>query len=254
MPIEWSGRPITKAELSRGKPWSYTLPLRDENASVRWHCRTLPRSTWECDPARAARITVHVPDDLDVLFGELTWSVSGENAESAVGSIVFRVTEARRDLPGPAAEPLGQQSVRATTAVPLVAPESASAPAAETVRPATLVRYIEVFRGGVAVRGLHVEIRPGRTVTIGRGSHLTEHDLNLAGRFETDDDETFLSRRQAEVFCNDDGVFIRNVGRHRLELVDVSGVPVGDVPPDHRWNVGETIGLPGGLSVVLRER
>lgn len=255
MPIEWSSRPVAKAEIPRGTPWSYTLPLRDTGTAVRWHCRALPPSTWEADPACPGRITILVPDDLDILFGELTWSVTVEGAEPATGRIVFRVIEVRREsrprataVPGsPVTEP----------ATPVVAsPAPASPPPADEPSPpsAAATRFIEVIRDGVTIAGLRAEVRSARTVTIGRGSTLEAHDLDLAGRFETHELETVLSRRQAEVFCNDEGVFIRNVGTRPMKLVDPSGTPCGDVPPDHPWSVGEVIALPGKLRIVLREQ
>jgi hypothetical protein len=137
-----------------------------------------------------------------------------------------------------------------TAAEPAVPPPTTS----DRPLPPTQANWvIEVLRGGVAISGLCKGVMLGRTVTIGRGSVLEAHDLDLSQRFETDADETLLSRRQAEVFCNDEGVFIRNVGRHPIKFVDALGAPAGDVPSDHRWSVGEMIALPGKLRVVLRE-
>jgi len=256
MALEWSSRPVAKAEIPRGTPWSYTLPLRDARASVQWHCRALPRSTWESDPGCPGRITVVVPDDLDILFGELTWLVSVEGAEPASGRIVFRVIEVRRESSSPA-----------TKATDLAAPESSAPPItqarpalptpagdAPTQQTAPSSRFIEVLRGGVIVNGLRAAVQPGRTLTIGRGPTLEDHDLNLAGRFESNEHETLLSRRHAEVFCNEEGVFIRNVGAHPIKLLDATGMPASDVQADHRWSVGEVIALPGKLRVVLREQ
>jgi len=268
MAIEWSSPPAGKIEIPRSTPWSYTLPLRDTNVAVRWKCRALPRSSWEPDPDCPARINVLVPDDLDILFGELSWSVGTDGAETASGRIVFRVIEARRS---PTAAPTVVADRTADTqAAPPPSPGVVSRPIADVVqtpnneprepkdaaapgRPEASARYIEVIRSGVPVAGLRAEIHSGRTVTIGRGSMLEQYDLNLAGRFETDDHETSLSRRQAEVFCNDEGVFIRNIGRSPIKLVDSSGSPAGDIQADHLWSVGEVIALPGKLRVVLRE-
>jgi hypothetical protein len=255
MSLEWSGSPVAKAEIPRGVPWSYALPLKDPLAAVRWSCRLLPRSAWDSDPACPARINVHVPDDLELLFGELTWFASAEGAEPASGKIVFRVIGVRREIAPPAAERVDHLA-QPTAPPATVPPEPAALPPTASDTPLTqtqATRFIEVVRGGVAISGFRAAIRPGRTVTIGRGSVLEDHDLDLSQRFETADDETLLSRRQAEVFCNDEGVFIRNVGRHPIKLMDASGSPAGDVPPDHRWSVGEMIALPGKLRVVLRE-
>jgi hypothetical protein len=251
MPIEWSTPPVGKAEIPRATPWTYVLPLRDTGISVKWQCRSLPSSMWESDPACPARITVLVPDDLDILFGELSWFVSVDGAEKESGRIVFRVVEDRRKPLRPdavAAAPPPADAVQ-----PQVAESRAPQDGAPTAPAAGPARYIEVIRGGVPIAGLRSEVHPGRTVTIGRGSELQIHDLDLTKRFETDELEIGLSRRQAEVFCNDEGVFIRNVGRHPIKLVDASGFPTGDVPFDHRWSVGEMIALPGKLRIVLRE-
>lgn len=251
MAIEWSTPPVGKAEIPRATPWTYALPLRDKAVSVKWQCRSLPSSTWESDPVCPARITVLVPDDLDILFGELAWVVSVDGVDKESGRIVFRVVEARRKPLPP--DPVAAAPSSANAGQPQVTESRAPQDGVPAAHSAEAARYIDVIRGGVPIAGLRAKVYPGRTVAIGRGSELEADDLDLTGRFETDELETALSRRQAEVFCNDEGVFIRNVGRRPIMLVDASGAPAGEVPFDHRWTVGEVIALPGKLRIVLRE-
>jgi hypothetical protein len=112
---------------------------------------------------------------------------------------------------------------------------------------------IEVIRGGATVPGLRVEVQKDRSVTIGRGTQLAGHDLDLTGRFETDEMESYCSRKQAEVFSTDDGVFIKGIGTRPLKIVDAAGDAGADLSGEHRWSVGEMLALPGKLRLVLRE-
>jgi hypothetical protein len=272
MAIEWTDPPVTKAEIPRGKPWSYRLPVRDTHAEVTWHCRTLPISAIESDPSCPARITINVPANLDILFGELTWQVFAPGNASATGRIVFRVHEvlppdrasdstapkekpsaslrpAFRPLPRPAFKPLPLPSDAPPSSPATPIPGSPASPAAS----AAGACFIEVIRGGATVAGLRVEIPAGQTVTIGRGTTLQDHDLDLTGRFETEDLEVCCSRRQAEAFRTDDGVVIKSVGSRPLKCVDATGTPTEDLPGEYRWAVGEVIALPGRLRLVLRE-
>ncbi len=262
MAIEWTDPPALKAEISRGKPWSYRLPIRDADTDVRWHCRVLPLSALEADPACPARVTVTVPADLDILFGELTWRLSEPVITPQSGRIVFRVLEPRAPgnaPPAPAAAPIAASSrlpesdpaESAARGITAAADEPASPPRAPASRSATHV--IEVIRGGATVPGLRVEVRKDRSVTIGRGAQVADHDLDLAGRFETDDLEAYCSRKQAKVFCTDDGVFIRSLGSRPLKSVDAAGNAGDDIESDHRWSVGEVLALPGKLRIVLRQ-
>jgi len=239
MTIEWTDVPDTKAEIPRGKPWTYRLPIKGPADDVRWQCRALPLSALEPDPACPERITVHVPADLEILFGELTWQVSAEGSDPAHGRLLFRVVEPR------------EWRAATSPATPTAAAETYAASAPEPSRTSSL--FIEVLRGGATVAGLRAEVRQGRTMTIGRGGQLADHDLDLTGRFETEDLEICCSRRQAEVFTGDDGVFIRCIGNRPLKLVDSEGNPGDDISGDHRWSIGELLALPGKLRLVLRE-
>lgn len=264
MPIEWTSQPATKTELSRGRAWSYRLPLRGTGIAVTWTSRSLPKWAMQMDEAEPDRIVITVPDDLDILFGELAWTATADHAETVSGTIVFRVVEplapgaspavtstappapiADKPTSAPAKSAGGSSDVGSSAARP-------SPPPAD--KPAAAAWFIEVLRGGATVPGLRADLQAGRTLVIGRGGTVGEHALDLAGRFETDELEACCSRRQAEVFCSAEGVFIRSIGRSPLQLVDASGSAADDLTADHRWAVGETIALPGKLRVILRER
>jgi hypothetical protein len=269
MAIEWTAPPALKAEIRRGKPWSYHLPVRDAAADVTWHCRVLPLSALEAEPASPARITVTVPADLDILFAELNWQVSSPGTPLETGRIVFRVLEPLAPTtPTPPTETVPVSASRRRAAASLSSVESiaiagnasASLAGTATMIPSppssdarTMPRVIEVIRGGATVPGLRAEVREGRTVTIGRGTRLADHDLDLTGRFEREDLEIYCSRKQAAVFCNDDGVFIRCLGQRPLRIVDADDDVGRDVVGDYCWQVGQILGLPGKLHIVLRE-